>query len=136
MKRGLTMKKLFSALRWLAFGLLFVLVVGVAGIAFYTHTDHFREFARQKLVTAINDSVRGKVSVGKLAGSVWGNLTVVDLHVFDAQSEILRIPRATINYSLLPLVWGRIHIFRLQASEPLLSLKQSEAGDWNIVEAF
>jgi translocation and assembly module TamB len=130
------MKRLFTILRWIGFGLLFVLVVAIAGVAVYTHTDHFREFARQKLLAVINDSVRGKVSVAKLEGSVWGSLSVVDLVVSDAQSEIVRIPRARINYSLLPLLWGQVHIFRLEAAEPALALKKSQEGTWNIVDAF
>jgi autotransporter translocation and assembly factor TamB len=130
------MKQFLRILRWLGLSLLVVVVLGVAGLAIYTHTDHFREFARQKLMAVINDSVRGKVSVARIEGSVWGSLTVVDLIVSDAQSEILRLPRATINYSLLPLLWGRVQIFDLEASEPLLSLKKNDNGDWNIVEAF
>src|SRR5918996_3438727 len=130
------MRKLLSALRWLGWGLLFVLVLGITVLAVYTHTERFREFARHKLVEAINDSIRGKVSVAKLEGSIWGDLTVIDLRVSDVQSEILRIPRGRINYSLLPLLWGQVHIFRLEASEPALSLNKSRDGAWNIVEAF
>src|SRR5687768_7401716 len=130
------MRKLLSVARWLGWGLLFVLVLGVAGVGWYSHTDHFRELARQKLIEIINDSIRGKVTVSELEGSIWGDLTVIDLRVSDVQKEILRIPRGRINYSLLPLLWGQVHIFRLEASEPVLSLKKSRDGAWNIVEAF
>jgi translocation and assembly module TamB len=130
------MRKLLSALRWVGWGLLFVLVLGITVLAVYTHTERFREFARQKLVEAINDSIRGKVSVARLEGSIWGDLTVIDLRVSDVQSEILRIPRGRINYSLLPLLWGQVQIFQLEASEPIVSLQKTRDGAWNIVEAF
>ena len=54
------MEKFWRFCRWLRLALLVLLVLGVAGLAFYTHTDGFREFVRQKLVTAINDSMRRK----------------------------------------------------------------------------
>ena len=116
-------------------GFVFLLVLGFAGLAFYTHTDGFREFVRQKLLAAIKDSVRGKISVAKLDGSVWGSLTLIDVRLSDNGDEIVRIPRLKINYSLPPLLWGRVQIFRLEATQPLLWLKEKD-GVWNIVEAL
>lgn len=130
------MDKFWRICRWLRLGLLFLLVLGVAGLAFYTHTDGFRDFVRQKLLAAINDSVRGKFSVARLDGSVWGSLTLIDVRLADNESEIARIPRVKVNYALLPLVWGRIQVFRLEVSQPRVWLKEGRDGVWNIVEAL
>ena len=54
------MEKFWRFCRWLRLALLVLLMLGVAGLAFYTHTDGFREFVRQKLVRAINDSIARK----------------------------------------------------------------------------
>ena len=62
------MEKFWRFCRWLRLALVVLLALGVAGLAFYTHTDGFREFVRQRLVTAINDSMHGKVSVARLDG--------------------------------------------------------------------
>ena len=130
------MEKFWRFCRWLRLGLLSLLVLGVAGLAFYTHTDGFRDFVRQKLVAAINDSVRGKFSVARLDGSVWGSLTLIDVRLVDKESEIARIPRLKVNYALLPLVWGRIQVLRLEAAQPLVWLKEGRDGVWNIVDAL
>ncbi|HSE89861.1 MAG TPA: translocation/assembly module TamB domain-containing protein [Candidatus Binatia bacterium] len=130
------MDKFWRFCRWLRLALLVLLVLGVAGLAFYTHTDGFREFVRQKLVTAINDSVRGKISVARLDGSVWGSLTLIDLRLADNEAEIARIPRLKVNFALLPLIWGRIQILHLEAAQPLVWLKEGQDGVWNIVEAL
>ncbi|HEX2260539.1 MAG TPA: hypothetical protein VHJ56_02840, partial [Candidatus Binatia bacterium] len=130
------MEKFWRVCRWLRLALLVLLLLGVAGLAFYTHTDGFREFVRQKLVTAINDSIRGKISVTRLDGSVWGSLTLIDVRLVDNEGEIARIPRLKVNYALLPLVWGRIHVLRLEAAQPLVWLKEGRDGVWNIVEAL
>jgi len=130
------MEKFWRLCRWLRLALVVLLVLGVAGLAFYTHTDGFREFVRQKLVTAINDSMRGKISVTRLDGSVWGSLTLIDVRLVDNEGEIARIPRVKVNYALLPLIWGRIQVFRLEAAQPLVWLKEGRDGIWNIVDAF
>jgi autotransporter translocation and assembly factor TamB len=130
------MEKFWRVCRWLRLALLVLLLLGVAGLAFYTHTDGFREFVRQKLVTAINDSIHGKVSVARLEESVWGSLTLIDVRLVDNEGEIARIPRLKVNYALLPLVWGRIHVLRLEAVQPLVALKEGQDGVWNIVEAL
>ncbi len=130
------MEKFWRLCRWLRLALLVLLVLGVAGLAFYTHTDGFREFVRRRLVTAINDSIRGKIIVARLDGSVWGSLTLVDVRLVDSEGEIARIPRLKGNYALLPLIWGRIQILRLEAAQPLVWLKEGRDGVWNIVEAL
>ncbi|HEY6364418.1 MAG TPA: hypothetical protein VI585_06455, partial [Candidatus Binatia bacterium] len=130
------MEKFWRFCRWLRLALVLLLVLGVVGLAFYTHTDGFREFVREKLVTAINASMHGKVSVAKLDGSVWGSLTLIDVSLIDNEAEIVRIPRLKVNYALLPLIWGRIQILRLEAAQPLVWLKEGRDGVWNIVEAL
>ena len=107
------MKKIWRILRWVRLAFVFLLVLAVTGLAFYTHTDGFRDLVRQKLVTAINDSIRGKISVTRLDGSVWGSLTLIDVRLNDNESEIARIPRVKVNYALLPLIWGRIQVSSL-----------------------
>jgi autotransporter translocation and assembly factor TamB len=130
------MKKVWQVLRWVELGFFFLAVLAIAGLAVYTHTDDFRDFVRQQLLAAINDSIRGKISVARLDGSVWGSVTLVDVRLVDKESEISRIPRLKVNYSVLPLLWGKIQIFRLVATQPLLRLSEGPQGLWNIVEAL
>ena len=130
------MEKFWRVCRYLWFGFAFLLLVGIIGLAFYTHTDGFREFARQQLLAAINDSIRGKISIAKLEGSVWGRLVFVDLRLHDNEREILRIPQVKINYFLLPLLLGELRVYRLEALQPRLRLSEGPDGVWNIAEAL
>ena len=109
------MEKFWRFCRWLRLALLVLLLVGVAGLAFYTHTDGFREFVRQKLVTAINDSVRGKFSVTRLDGSVWGSLTLIDVRLVDNESEIATDSACQSQLCFASSDLGRIQILRLEA---------------------
>jgi len=130
------MKIFLRAFRWVALMFAFLLVLGVTGLLFYTHTDGFRELVRQKLLAVINDSVRGKVSAARLDGSVWGSLTLIDVRLSDNGNEIIRVPRVKVVYSLPTLLLGRIQVFHLEAFEPMMWLKEGRDGVWNIVEAL
>jgi autotransporter translocation and assembly factor TamB len=122
--------------RWTGFAVGLLLLIAVIGAVIYTHTDAFRELVRQKALQALNQSIRGRVDVARVEGSVWGNLTLIDFRVAYGDNEIARFPRLQMNHSLLPLLWGRVLIFRLSASQPELWLKQNQEGQWNLVEAF
>jgi autotransporter translocation and assembly factor TamB len=126
---------LLRLLRWVAWSFMLLVALGVAALVWYTHTDGFREFARQKLLALANDSIRGKISIAKLEGSVWGNIVLIDVVIADG-GEIVRIPRLRIDYSLVPLLLGRVQIFRLEAFQPRIALNEQPAGVWNIVEAL
>lgn len=130
------METFWRVCRYLTYGIGLLLVLGVIGLVFYSHTDGFRELVRQKLLAAINDSIRGRISIARLDGSIWGRLIVVDLRLLDNGGEIIRIPQLKINYFLLPLIWGEFHVSRLEATQPQLQLSEGPDGVWNIVKAL
>jgi autotransporter translocation and assembly factor TamB len=114
----------------------FLLLLLIIAAAILTHTDRFREFVRDKLVTAINDTIMGSVSLGQIEGSIWGNVILHDVVVRHQGAEILELPELTISYSLFPLIWGRLHIFQLAGSRPTLRLERDKDNELNIVQAF
>ena len=130
------MGRLLTIFRRIAVGLGFFLLILIIAVAIITHTDRFHEFLRERLVMTVNDSIVGSVSLGRLEGSIWGNVVLHDLVVRHEGAEILEVPRLTISYSLIPLIWGRLHIFRLEGSRPALNLKRDKDNELNIVQAF
>ena len=130
------MSRLLAILYRIALSLGVLLLVLIIAAAIITHTDRFREFVRDKLVTAINDTIVGSVSLGRIDGSIWGNVILRDVVVRHEGAEILEVPELTISYSLFPLIWGRLHIFQLAGSRPTLRLRRDEDNQLNIVQAF
>ena len=127
---------MLAIIRRIGLGLAFLLLILIIGVAAITHTDRFREFVREQMVVAINDSIAGSISLGRLEGSIWGNTILHDVVVRHEGAEILQLPRLTISYSLFPLIWGRLHIFQLTGSRPTLRLRRDEDNQLNIVQAF
>src|SRR5688572_16152769 len=130
------MRRMLAIIRRIGLGLAFLLLILIIGVAAMTHTDRFREFVREQMVVAINDSIAGSISLGRLEGSIWGNAILHDVVVRHEGAEILQLPRLTISYSLFPLIWGRLHIFQLTGSRPTLRLRRDEDNQLNIVQAF
>ena len=130
------MNRLLAILYRVAVSLGFLLLVLIIAAAIITHTDRFREFVRDKLVTAINDTIVGSISLGRIDGSIWGNVILHDVVVRHEGAEILEVPDLTISYSLFPLIWGRLHVFQLAGSRPTLRLRRHEDNQLNIVQAF
>ena len=130
------MSRLLTILRRIALGLGFLLLISIIAAAIISHTDRFRGFIGEQLVSAINDSIVGSISLGRLEGSIWGNVVLHDVVVRHEDAEILEVPRLAISYSLIPLIWGRLHVFELAGSRPSLHLKRGKDNELNIVQAF
>src|SRR5688572_17741165 len=130
------MSRVLAILYRIALSLGVLLLVLIIAAAMITHTDRFREFVRVKLVTAINDTIVGSISLRRIDGSIWGNVILRDVVVRHEGAEILEVPELTISYSLFPLIWGRLHVFQLAGSRPTLRLTRHEDNQLNIVQAF
>jgi len=130
------MQKFWRIIKWsvLGLGLLFLLVV--IGLVVYTRTENFVLWAREKAVAAANESIRGTISVERLEGSVWHQLTLHNVELRYEGTELVQVPRVELSYSLLPLIWGRFQISRIDALQPRARLSQDQQGQWNVVEAL
>jgi len=130
------MKKFLRILKWfaLSFGALFLLAV--VTVAIYTRTDNFNRWLREQAVTLANQSIQGTLSVERLGGSFWSNLTLYNVTLRHGESEIASIPRLDVGFSLLPLIWGQLKISSIEAAAPRLDLVQDADGDWNLIQAL
>ena len=130
------MRKILRALKWsiLGSGLLLALIV-VAGLI-YTRTENFNGWVREQALAAINDSIRGSITVARLEGSVWRRLILLNVALRYEEVEIARIPRVEVAFSLIPLFRGRLEISQIDALTPKADLRQDREGRWNVVEAL
>ena len=130
------MKRIVSYLRWIALAFIVLILVVVVGGILFTRTERFQVLLRDQLVSALNASFRGDVSVERIEGSIWRNVTLHNLTIQHQGADILYVPHLTVQYSLLPLLRGRMEVSRVEAVEPVVRLKQDAAGKWNILEAL
>lgn len=123
-------------LGWIALGIGLLILLLAVGLGIYSNTEAFRRLVREQVVAAINESIRGTVTLERIEGSFWGNITLHNVRLRYQESDIVRIPRLKLSYALLPLLRGRLQIARAEAAEPVVRVVRDERGQWNIAEAL
>ncbi len=130
------MKTLRRILKWVAASIATLLLLAIVVVALYTRTENFTRWVREEAVTIVNQTIRGSLNVERLEGSIWSRLILYNVILRHDQSEIAKIPRLEISFSLIPLIWGKLSISAIDATEPFANLVQDAAGQWNLVEAL
>jgi autotransporter translocation and assembly factor TamB len=130
------MERLRRIIKWFFVGAGVLLFLVVAAAVIYTRSENFTRWVREQAVAAVNDTIRGSLSIERLEGSVWRRLTLFDVALRYEEVEILRIPRLEVAFSLIPLVRGRLEISEIDALKPQADLRQDDEGSWNVVEAL
>src|SRR5262245_6008330 len=130
------MAKFWRILKWLILSLGLVLLLVIVGVAVYTRTENFQQWVREQAVAAVNRSIRGTISLERLEGTVWHQLTLHNVKLRYEGTEIFQVPRVDLSFSLLPLIWGEFWLSRIDALQPRAHLGQDQQGRWNVVEAL
>jgi uncharacterized protein involved in outer membrane biogenesis len=130
------MARTFKYLRriGMAIGLLLVLLAIALGI--YSNTEAFRQMVREQLIAALNASIRGSITLERIEGSIWGNVTLHQVRLRYRDADIVQIPQLKLSYALLPLWRGHLQITRAEAAQPQVRLVRDRGGGWNIVDAL
>lgn len=116
------MKLLRRIARWLGGALLLVLVLLVAAVALL-HTDWGRQQVRQEIEQALNERLAGRLSIGRVEGSVLGDLTLHDVVVENRAGQLVAsVDTLRIDFALLPLISQRFEA-------RLVSLRDLEVVD-------
>jgi len=123
-------------LRWFALGIGLLVLLLAVGLGVYTNTEAFRVLVREQVVAAINSSIRGAVTLERIEGSIWGDITLHDVRLRYQETNIVVVPRLKLSYALLPLLRGELRISRADATEPSVQILRDAQGRWNIAEAL
>ena len=130
------MEKFRRIVKWLFLAAGSLLLLVISAVVIYARSEHFTRWLREEAVAAVNHIIRGSISVDRLEGSVWRNVTLHNVALRYEDAEILEIPRLEVSFSLWRLIWGELQISRIEALKPRASLNQDREGRWNVVEAL
>ncbi len=117
--------------RWLV-GLVIFLVVLVAGLLAFSQTATFRGWLVGQVVTRLNDTLAGRVSIGRLDGNLLSGLVLTNLRVTLEGARVLAVRRVTANYDLLQLVLARRLVLRAATIDGLDLHAVEDARGWNV----
>ncbi len=115
-------------LRWLVRGVLgaLVLVVVAVGAALIVlHTDWGRDLLRRRIEAALASTFPGGAKIGKLEGSVLGEVTVRDVALKGPDGDI-SIGTATVDLALWSLVHHTAHVNKLVVDDLAVTLPEQQ----------
>src|SRR6186997_429 len=98
------MARTFTYLRRIVLALGLLLLLLAIGLGIYSNTEAFRQMVREQVVAAINSSIRGSITLERIEGSIWGNVTLHQVRLRYQNAEIVHIPQLELSYALLPLL--------------------------------
>lgn len=126
-KRSLR-RKIFNGVIGFFAGLiiLFVLLVG------FSQTFTFREILRKKIIALFNAESGGKLSIGKIEGTLVTTLTVHDLSITVGSDTLISSKKIRLFISPLQIFLNKLYIRDFQAEELKFALLQDSSGAWNI----
>ncbi len=127
-----------TALKVTAIVLAVALVLLLGGTAVLTSSDWGREKIRTQIVSALQGTANGNVSIGRLEGSVLTGLRLHDLTITDSTgAPFVSVREVRSGYSLVPLAFRkRIELRDVVLDHPVIVLERAENGKWNYERIF
>jgi hypothetical protein len=107
------------------------------GLGMYTHTAHFRTWARTQILATVQPAVNGEVTFDRISGSLWSEFAFHNLVVRQHGADVIRVPLASISFDLVAQVLSYLRSSPLRVNtillkDPVLILKQNPQADWNL----
>jgi hypothetical protein len=122
--------------RWIGISLGALVALAIVTVIVVTHTAWFRDFARQKANAVLIGTLKGQLVVGRIEGSIWGDLILDDVTLIYHGDRIAHLDRLRVAYGILSILSKTIELTHLDISGLLISAKQDAQGNWNAVEAL
>jgi autotransporter translocation and assembly factor TamB len=115
--------------------ILLILFFSVFTVLVLSRTALLNQFLRDKVVAFVAANYRGKLTIARIEGSVWGSLRLEQVALQYGGKTIASIPQLSLDYSLVPLLWRTVHL-RISADSPLIDAERERDGKWNLLTAL
>ncbi|MGH7931586.1 MAG: hypothetical protein ACREQN_00315, partial [Candidatus Binataceae bacterium] len=112
-----------------------VLLIMLAALFIYTRTRSFNGLLRAKLTSYMTETYRGEITLERINAPLFGGATLDQVVIRYQHAEVARIARVRVGYSILPLLWGAVHL-RVEVFKPAINLSRDRNGQWNLLEAL
>lgn len=121
---------------WLRRSLLTILILLLV-LAALLPTLASTDFARGIIVSQVNDRILGKVAIGNLSLSWFGNCSAAGLGVTDPQGrKVVDVAQVNWDRNLWNLLWSRENLGKLDAHVRSVDIIQTADGSTSLQEAF
>jgi autotransporter translocation and assembly factor TamB len=110
-------------------GLLLIVVLSFVGV---THTGFGQERVRRMVHTMLEGQVKGKVYLGHMSGGFFNGVTIDSVEIRDDEDSVfVASGPIRVEYDVRDLFDRRILLSHLDATRPVVHLRQHQNGEWN-----
>lgn len=121
----------------LAGGVGALVLAGAAMAALTVATAPGRERLRRLAVEQLSGAVNGRVTIGRLGGSLWNAVELEGVELADSSGRpVVRAERVRARYALADVLRGRYRLRGVELLRPVVILEQDSAGVWTIKRLF
>lgn len=123
----------FSVLGWIVLCMLALVTTLVLAGLIAARTDWGHRKLLSVLLPVVQQSLDGKLRIGRLGGSLTRNLELDDLEIDDPEGELaVRIRRAVVRYNLIFLLRHTIHLDDIELDGVVVHARHLRDGRFNL----
>jgi len=108
-------------------GLILLMVV-------FTQTVWFKNIARNKIETIVNEQLNGMLNIGEIKGTIFGGLIISDIRIEQNNSTLLYCKEINLDYNLLGIFSHSIKMNSVIIDSIFLRLNQIDDSTWNVMQ--
>ena len=106
---------------------LLIILACVFALVVLTRTPLINQLLRDKVIAFVAANYSGTLKIARIEGSVWGSLRLERVVLLYDGKTIASIPRLSLDYSLVPLLWHKVHL-RITVDSPQIDANRQPNG--------
>ena len=126
-KRPLS-RKIINGFIYFGLGLIVAFLILFAISQTYT----FREWLREKVITTVNESTNGNLSIEEIQGTIFTSLILNNTVLVLGEDTLLYSEKIEVRTSPLKLLFKTIHFRKIELSNAKISISKDDKGKLNI----
>jgi hypothetical protein len=113
---------------------IFMLLMILFGVS---QTSLFKDWLRDKVVEIANEELNGKLSIGKIEGTIFTSLIIKDVTLSSLQNDtVVSAGKIELRTSPLKILFKNIYVRKFELSNAKIKLIEEPDGELNLLKIF
>lgn len=97
-----------------------------------SQTYTFREWMREKVITTVNESINGKLTIEEIQGTIFTSLILKNTLLIQGEDTLLYSEKIEVRTSPLKILFKTIYFRKIELTNARISLLKDETGNLNV----
>ncbi len=127
-KRRTLLQKIVNVFLYIGLGIFLILVIAFA----VSQTSFFRNWLREKAMSAANDALNGEIYISRLDGTIFTSLILRDTYITMDSDTLLKASKIEVRTSPLQLLFKKIYVRNVELDSARINLIRDRDGTLNL----